>query len=319
MIPVSSLIIKNTSQNIEGLCKALKVYGTTASIVYSITIASEKYGTAITNRSLRSGDDVINYIDSFHKHGSLENATIIVSRELLAANDPCRYIRQPYITGINQSRSILQCPLFFIAGEAKRDDVAVTASHRDYLFISRKNTSDKYVDGSLKVNGDYFKSLTQPPNGDKLGSCFILGVFPKTKHSAFSIMIQNNQLLMRDNEFDLFFLPNGYGDLMKKTNTMVQQKDQEDIVVIEEKNDLSSVIKKPNPAPCGVGQIVQFNFLAGNVCHAFSHLYIVTYVNDTSEVVCMRKAFAGVSGDIVQKKYSDFKDEDIWVFNCMNK
>jgi len=323
MIPPSAIIVKFVSQNVEGLIHALNVYEQTDHLVYSLAILSHSTGVMITNRSQKSGEDIVNYLTQFESNGSLQDTTIVVSRELLSDAEARTYVKQPFSPRLSLTPSVLQLPAFFISGEAKRDGMAISSSQRDYLFSSSIKTADNSAGDDFiatkdfMTNQKYFNNLNTAPNSVVLDSCCVIGLFPKTKNKSCEVLIKNQNLLILDNDFGIYFSPNGYGNLTATMNLNMSRHNNkaDDITVINEKNDLSEVVKKAVPAPCTTGQLIQFNFLSGNALNCFSHLYIATYINEISKSVWLRKAFSAVGGETTSKNFSDFADEDVWVFN----
>lgn len=319
MIPPSAIIVKFVSQNVDGLIRALKVYDKTDRLVYSLAILSHTSGNMITNRSLDSGPAVADFLSQYEKNGTLQNTTIIVSRELLASNDIRSYVKQPFSPRLSLTTTIRQLPVLFIAGEAKRDQGSVSSQIRDYLFSSCIQVANK---SKSVTNKQYFTSLTaSTPATAAIEDCCVIGLFPKTKQSFCEILLKNQKVLILDNEFNIYFAPNGYGNLASTINlNMSKHKDENnEIQIVNEKNDLSEIVKKVIPAPCNTGQLIQFNYLSGNALNCFSHLYVSTFVNDILKVVWLRKAFSSIGGESISKTFADLTDEDIWVFNIKYK
>lgn len=313
MIPASSIIIKNSNDKIEDLIKALRVYDKTNYLKYSVTLLLTT-GSIIMNKGLDSSISIIDFLDKYNKNGSLQNATIIVSREVDFDNSKTTIATQPFCTQPNLFSIISKLPLFFIAGTVKNCNIENDYSYRDHLFNNYLQIINKNFDrdNDLITHEQYFNNIRNLiESNTQLEDCVVIGVFPETKFSS-NILYYNKILLLRDQEFQVDFIPNK----TKIDMSRHYKKEESEISIIEETNDLSGIIKKKIVAPCKVGQLVQFNYLSRNAISTLSHLFIITYINEESQLVYMRKAFADTRDGVISKTFSQFNnDEDFLIFN----
>ena len=323
MIPLSTLLIKKSSSKPDGLYRELDLYLPTEKLKYSLTMYNPSNGFILVNKNLHSGSQVSNYIKSFDSDIKVHGVEIVVSREIVAAEDKDFIAVQPFIQGEYVHSLDHKTPVYFTAGYAKSTSgIFLTSRQRDIILdAATKNASYIQLQNEKATCYELFNTIKHIlSNGKPLSNCLVIGIYPAQNARRGAILYMNSDKLLYDKDLDIYYVGNNYSVDVKqiemswglnhnKNNAVVK----EPIKVVPEKTDLSQIAKEDDLPDFEKDDILQISFLSHNTASSFCQLYEATYVDPIGKRVCMRRAF-GYPVDIVTMTFEEIEPLYIDVF-----